>query len=62
MTSEATNRLEGAAATAASVTTLGVAIADVTSVLQLMIGVATLAWWIRLWIRDPSVKPPTLPK
>ncbi len=54
-----TNKLEAAAATASSGASLVVTISDANQWLQLAIGVATFAWWLRLWIRNPNIKPPT---
>lgn len=35
---------------------------DVDGVLQLIVTVATLAWWARLWIKRPELPPPQLNK
>lgn len=54
-----TNKVEAAAATASSGASLAACLADANAWLQLAIGVATLAWWLRLWIKNPNIKPPT---
>jgi hypothetical protein len=54
-----TNRVEAVGATASSGASLVFGITDANAWLQLAIGVATLAWWLRLWIRNPKLKPPT---
>lgn len=53
-----TNKMEAVAATAATATSL---IADTTAIIQLLIAVATLAWWFRLWWKNPNQPPPTFP-
>ena len=53
-----TNRLEAVGATAGTVTSLASCLADANAFLQVAIGVATLAWWIRLWLKNPNQGPP----
>lgn len=53
-----TNRVEAVGATAGTVASLSSCVADANSWLQLAIGVATLAWWLRLWIKNPNQRPP----
>lgn len=54
-----TNKVEAIGATAGSAASLASCLAEANAWLQVAIGVATLAWWIRLWIKNPNVKPPT---
>ncbi len=53
-----TNKVEAVGATAGTVTSLASCVADANAWLQLAIGVATLAWWLRLWIKNPNQPPP----
>jgi len=53
-----TNRVEAVGATASTGASLVFGITDANAWLQLAIGVATLAWWLRLWIQNPNIKPP----
>ena len=50
-----TNRMEALGATAA---TAGSLLVDLNGYLQLAIGLSTLAWWLRLWCKNPNIKPP----
>ena len=52
---------EGVAATAATGAGLGISVATADHWLHVAIGVLTLAWWIRLWVKNPNIKPPTAP-
>jgi hypothetical protein len=47
----------------ASVTSAGTALGldQVNAVLSCLVGLATLAWWLRLWIKNPSLPPPSAP-
>jgi hypothetical protein len=54
-----TNRIEAAGATIGSGAAMASSVADANHWLQFAIGVATLAWWLRLWIKDPNQKPPS---
>lgn len=53
-----TNRVEAVGATAGTVASLSSSVAEANAWLQLAIGVATLAWWLRLWIKNPNQRPP----
>lgn len=53
-----TNHLEAAAATVGTAGSFAACIADADVWIRFLIGIATLAWWLRLWIRDPNIKPP----
>lgn len=53
-----TNKVEAVGATAGTLTSLSASVADANAWLQLAIGVATFAWWLRLWIRNPNQPPP----
>ena len=53
-----TNKVEAIGATAAGAVSLSSCLTDANGYLQLAIGVATLAWWVRLWWKNPNVKPP----
>jgi len=53
-----TNKLEAAAASAGTVASMASGIADANQWLQFAITLATFAWWVRLWWKDPNVKPP----
>jgi hypothetical protein len=44
---------------AGGATTTGV-LDGIDHMLSIAVAVATLAWWVRLWIKNPNVKPPTL--
>jgi hypothetical protein len=57
-----TNRIEAVGATVGTAGSLAACLADASAVLQCLVGIATLAWWVRLWIRDPNLKPPQIPK
>lgn len=39
------------------VTTTG-ALDQIDHILSISIGVATLLWWVRLWLKNPNLKPP----
>lgn len=54
-----TNRVEAIGATTGSAVSLATSVADANAWLQLGIGIATLAWWLRLWVKNPNLKPPT---
>lgn len=45
-------------ATGATGASLSTWIADAHAVLGLAVTVLTLAWWIRLWLKNPNIKPP----
>lgn len=45
-------------ATAASATAAATWAASAHEWIQIAIGLATLAWWIRLWIKNPNLPPP----
>lgn len=45
-------------ATAASGATAATAAASAHDWIQLAVAIATLAWWIRLWIKNPNLPPP----
>ena len=53
-----TNKVEAVGATAGTIGSLASCVADANAWLQLAIGVATLAWWLRLWIKNPNLPPP----
>jgi hypothetical protein len=53
-----TNKIEAVGATAGSVASLSSCVADANAWLQLAIGVATFAWWLRLWLQNPNQPPP----
>jgi hypothetical protein len=48
-------------ATAGSAVSLSSFVADANAWLQLAVGFATLAWWMRLWLKNPKIKPPKNP-
>ena len=53
---------EAIAATATGVGALSLSWVDQANhVLQLAVTMAGLAWWIRLWWKNPNQKPPGLP-
>ncbi len=58
MSQSVTNKLEAAAASAGTVTSLASCVADANQWLQFAITLATFAWWVRLWWKDPNVRPP----
>ena len=49
---------EGVAATGATVAAGGVAMVTAEHWLHILVSLATLAWWLRLWLRNPNQKPP----
>ena len=50
-------------ATLATVATGASWLANANEVITLLVGLATLAWWLRLWLKNPNVKPPkVMPK
>lgn len=49
-------RIEASLATFATGTTW---LVDIHEVLSIVVTVLTLAWWVRLWIKNPSIEPPT---
>jgi hypothetical protein len=46
------------AASVATLATFGTWAANLQSALSLAVGFLTLAWWVRLWIKKPGIKPP----
>ncbi len=52
------NKVEAIGATASSAASMASCLAEANAWLQLAVGLATLAWWIRIWIKNPNVKPP----
>lgn len=58
-----TNQIEPAAATAASVVSAAAWATNVSVAMTIAINALTLAWWIRMWIKNPNVPPPpSLPR
>lgn len=55
-----TNHVETGIATAASAGSISLMLANVHTYLQIAVAVATLAWWVRLWIKNPNQPPPSL--
>lgn len=54
-----TNKLEAMGATFATFFTLGAdKIAELNGVLQLLLTLANLAWWFRIWLKNPNQPPP----
>lgn len=49
---------EPVAASSTTIFGLGLDVAQANSWLQFSVGALTLAWWIRLWIKNPNVPPP----
>lgn len=52
------NRNEPIGATLATGGSVVAGVADVNTWLQCLVTLATLAWWVRLWLKDPNVPPP----
>lgn len=58
-----TNRIEPAAATVASVASAAAWATNVSVAMTIAINALTLAWWIRMWLKNPNVPPPpSLPR
>ena len=55
-----TNHVETGLATAASAGSLSLMLSNVHAYLQIAVAVATLAWWVRLWLKNPNQPPPSL--
>jgi hypothetical protein len=36
----------------------GTWIVDAHEILSLLVTILTLAWWLRLWLKNPNIKPP----
>jgi len=53
-----TRNVEPLIATAATGATAATAVAAVHDWVQLVVAIATLAWWVRLWIKNPNLPPP----
>jgi len=49
---------EPVAASGTTVLGFGLDVAQANSWLQFAVAALTLAWWIRLWIKNPNIKPP----
>lgn len=58
-----TNHIEPAAATAASVVSAAAWASNVSLAMTIAVNALTLAWWIRMWLKNPNVPPPpSLPR
>ena len=55
-----TNHIESTVATAATATSLGIGLAQIHEWLQVAVAVATLAWWLRIWLKNPNQAPPEI--
>lgn len=53
-----TNHMEAAGATVASVASAATWSANVSAGLTIAVNVLTLAWWIRVWLKNPHTPPP----
>ena len=54
-----TNKVEAVAASIGTGASLAACVAEANQWLQFAIAVATFAYWLRLWVKDPNKKPPT---
>jgi hypothetical protein len=50
--------LEPVLATGATVTSAATWAAEAHAWIQILVGLATLAWWLRLWVKNPNLPPP----